>query len=45
MDTGLQAFILKTQARHRGYDQNEEKNQAQAIATAAFDYILSKSKS
>lgn len=45
MDTGLQAFILKTQARHRGYDQSDERNNAQAIATAAFDYILNKSKS
>ncbi len=43
-DTGLQAFLLKTQGRHRGYDQSEAQHTAKDIATAAFDYILNKSK-
>jgi hypothetical protein len=43
-DTGLQCFVLKTQARHRGWEQDENKNAAKDIATAAFDYILGKSK-
>ena len=42
-DTALQCFVLKTQARHRGWDQDEVKNSAKDIATAAFDFILSKS--
>ena len=41
-DTALQLFLLKTQARHRGYDQDEAKNAAKDIATAAFDFIVSK---
>ena len=44
-DTTLQLFLLKTQARHRGYDQDEAKNSAKDIASAAFDFILTKSKS
>ena len=43
-DTTLQLFILKTQARHRGYDQDDMKNAAKDIATAAFDFIVNKSK-
>lgn len=43
-DTALRCFLLKTQARHRGYDQDESKNSAKDIATAAFDFILNKSK-
>jgi hypothetical protein len=43
-DTGLRCFLLKTQARHRGYDQADERNTAKDIATAAFDFIVSKSK-
>lgn len=41
-DTALRCFLLKTQARHRGYDQDEAKHMAKDIATAAFDFILSK---
>lgn len=41
-DTTLQLFLLKTQAKHRGYDQDEAKNAAKDIATAAFDFIVSK---
>ena len=43
-DTTLQLFLLKTQGKHRGYDQDEAKNAAKDIATAAFDFILNKSK-
>ena len=43
-DTALRCFLLKTQARHRGYDQDEAKNAAKDIATAAFDFIISKQK-
>lgn len=41
-DTALQLFLLKTQARKRGYDQDEVKNAAKDIATAAFEFITSK---
>lgn len=41
-DTALRCFLLKTQARHRGYDQDEAKNAAKDIATAAFDFIIKK---
>ena len=41
-DTALRCFLLKTQAKHRGYDQDEAKNAAKDIATAAFDFIVSK---
>lgn len=43
-DTALQLFLLKTQAKHRGYEQDEAKNTAKDIATAAFDFIINKSK-
>ncbi len=43
-DTTLQLFILKTQGRHRGWEQDEAKNAAKDIATAAFDFIVNKSK-
>lgn len=43
-DTTLQLFLLKTQGKSRGYDQNEAQNTAKDIATAAFDFIVSKSK-
>ena len=43
-DTALQCFVLKTQGRHRGWEQDEVKNNASAIATAAFDFIVNKSK-
>jgi len=42
-DTALRCFVLKTQGRHRGWDQSEAQNAAKDIATAAFDYILNKS--
>lgn len=43
-DTTLQLFVLKTQGRHRGWDQSEAQNTAKDIATAAFDFIINKSK-
>ena len=43
-DTTLQIFLLKTIGKARGYDQNEAQNTAKDIATAAFDFILNKSK-
>ena len=43
-DTGLQCFILKTQGRKRGYDQDEVKNAARDVAQAAFDWITNKNK-
>lgn len=43
-DTTLQLFLLKTQGRHRGYDQSEAQNTAKDIATAAFDFIVNKTK-
>lgn len=43
-DTALRCFLLKTQAKHRGYDQSEAQNAAKDIATAAFDFIISKQK-
>jgi hypothetical protein len=42
-DTCLQIFLLKTQGKHRGYDQSEAQHAAKDIATAAFDFIISKS--
>lgn len=43
-DPAMRCFLLKTRGRHRGYDQDEVKNAAKDIATAAFDFILNKSK-
>lgn len=43
-DTTLQIFLLKTQGKHRGFDQSESQHTAKDIATAAFDYIINKDK-
>lgn len=43
-DTALQCFVLKTKGRHKGWDQSEAQNTAKDIATAAFAFILDKSK-
>lgn len=43
-DTTLQLFLLKTQGKSRGYDQDEAKNAAKDIANAAFEFIVNKSK-
>lgn len=42
-DTTMRIFLLKTQARERGYDQ-EAQNHADAIAKAAFEFVLNRSK-
>lgn len=41
-DTTLQLFLLKTQGKTRGYDQNEAQHAAKDVANAAFEFILSK---
>ena len=41
-DTTLQLFLLKTQGKSRGYDQDEAKNAAKDVANAAFEFIISK---
>ena len=43
-DTAMRCFLLKTQARHRGYEQDDNKNAAKDIASAAFEFIVNKSK-
>lgn len=43
-DTTLQLFLLKTQGKSRGYDQNEAQNAAKDVANAAFEFIISKTK-
>lgn len=43
-ESALAIFLLKTQGRQRGYDQDETKNTAQNIATAAFEFIANRSK-
>jgi len=43
-DTSLQTFILKTQGRKRGWEPNEQMNNAKDIATAAFEYITNRTK-
>lgn len=44
-DTTLQLFLLKTQGKSRGYDQDEARHAAKDVANAAFEFIISKSKS
>lgn len=43
-DPAMRCFLLKTRGRHRGYDQDDNKNMAKDIAAAAFDFIVNKSK-
>lgn len=43
-DTGLQAFLLKTVGRKRGYEQNQVPDTTKDIATAAFDFIVNQAK-
>jgi hypothetical protein len=38
----LKMFLLKTRARHRGYEQDDNKQHAQDIAKAAFDFVLNR---
>lgn len=41
-DTTMKIFLLKTQGRNRGYEQDDTKNSAKEIASAAFDFIVTK---
>lgn len=43
-DTGIQCFLLKTQARGRGYNQDDKTEAAKEIATAAFQFIIEKAQ-
>lgn len=43
-DPAMRCFLLKTRGKHRGYDQDDNKNMAKDIANAAFDFIINKSK-
>lgn len=43
-DPAMRCFLLKTRGKHRGYEQSEAQNAAKDIATAAFDFIVNKSK-
>lgn len=40
--TALKIFMLKTRARHRGYEQDDIKNATQDIAKAAFEFVMNK---
>lgn len=41
-DTALQCFVLKTQGRHRGWDQDDQRNATKEVANAAFEFILNR---
>ncbi len=43
-DPAMRCFLLKTRGKHRGYDQDDNKSMAKDIASAAFEYIVNKSK-
>jgi len=43
-EPAMRCFLLKTRGKHRGYEQSEAQNAAKDIATAAFDFIINKSK-
>lgn len=43
-DTALQCFVLKTQGRHRGWDQDEGARMAKDIAAEAFAFITNQTK-
>ena len=43
-EPAMRCFLLKTRGKHRGYEQSEAQNTAKDIATAAFDFIVNKSK-
>lgn len=43
-DPAMRCFLLKTRGRHRGYDQDDNKNMAKDIAAAAFEFVVNKSK-
>lgn len=43
-DNLLSMFLLKTQGKSRGYAQSEAQDAARDIATAAFEFIVSKTQ-
>lgn len=43
-DTTLQLFLLKTQGRSRGYDQDDARKLAGDLASAAFEFVVNRSK-
>lgn len=43
-DTVMALFMLKTVGKDRGYDQDWQKNRTQDIATAAFQYVMDRTK-
>jgi len=43
-DTTLQIFMLKTQCRERGYDQEDASRVAKDIANEAFTFIVNQTK-
>jgi hypothetical protein len=43
-DTALQCFVLKTQGKARGWEQDENRNAARDVASAAFDFIVGTQK-
>lgn len=43
-DTGIQCFVLKTQAKHRGWAQEDTLTTAKDLAKAAMEFVLNRSK-
>lgn len=43
-DTTLQLFLLKTQGKSRGYDQEEARSALKDTIGAALDFVINKSK-
>lgn len=43
-DATMRIFLLKTLGRHRGYDQDDLRNNATDVARAAFEFVLNTSK-
>ena len=43
-DTQLQKFVLQTQAKHRGWGDDSNKEIASTLAREAFDFVVNRSK-
>jgi len=43
-DTQLQKFVLQTQAKHRGWSDDSNKEIASTLAREAFDFVVNRSK-
>jgi len=43
-DTQLQKFVLQTQAKHRGWADDSNKEIASTLAREAFDFVVNRSK-